>query len=141
MAFKIFSLITFSILFCSLFLPVNAYNITKYNENESGLLPFGPLTYMDGTLAIYATKPINKTCVEPKFYIRIIYANGTIEIKTKTYPIPAFNFCKTVELDTINLSVNSLSPNYAVIIYVNSTDINSSTNNGILLSKNGEYLR
>src|SRR5437763_928364 len=137
MAGKFFGSVTFLILFFIInYQPVNSYNVTNYNENEAGLRVFNTLFYDDGTLVVYMVKPIDELCVEPKFYIRVIYANGTTETNTKTYPIPEFNFCQIILKDMFTLRISRLSPNYAVLIYFNSTDINSSANYGILLSKN-----
>nr|CAG8450953.1 8818_t:CDS:2 [Entrophospora candida] len=91
MAGKIFSLIALLIFSSIAFLnyqPVSSYNVASYNDNEPGLQLFNTLFYIDGALVIYMVKPINKTCLEPKFYVRVIHANGTIETSTQTYPIP-----------------------------------------------------
>src|SRR6266511_6148620 len=141
---KIFGFITFLILFYLVLVNnqlVNSYNITTYNESETDLQIFHTLCYGDGTLAIYAVKPINETCLEPNFRTRIIYPNGTTEFNTRTYPIPEFNFCKTLIGSSFPMKVFRLLPKYAVIFYRNSTDRNSSADYGILLSKNGEYIR
>ncbi|CAJ0855677.1 3147_t:CDS:2, partial [Entrophospora sp. SA101] len=70
--------------------------------------------YIDGTLVIYMIKPINETCFEPKFYIRVIYANGTVETSTQIYPIPEFNFCKikTIDGNRVTLMIIKLLPKY-----------------------------
>ncbi|CAJ0747656.1 953_t:CDS:2, partial [Entrophospora sp. SA101] len=91
MAGKKFSLIALLIFSSITFLNyqhVNSYNVASYNDNEPGLQLFNTLFYIDGTLVIYMVKPINKTCLEPKFYVRVIHANGAIETSTQTYPIP-----------------------------------------------------
>ncbi|CAJ0750388.1 17539_t:CDS:2, partial [Entrophospora sp. SA101] len=146
MAGKNFGSIAFLILFYIVLLnyqPTNSYNITTYNDSEAGIRVFNTLSYGDGTLVIYMVKSINETCIEPKLYIRVIYANGTIETSTQIYPIPEFNFCKnTIGLmgPMFTLTINNLRPKHAIMIYMNSTDINSSANYGILLSINGEFI-
>ncbi|CAJ0745222.1 12874_t:CDS:2, partial [Entrophospora sp. SA101] len=99
--------------------------------------------YIDGTLVIYMIKPINETCFEPKFYIRVIYANGTVETSTQIYPIPEFNFCKikTIDGNRVTLMIIKLLPKYGLLVYTNSTNVNSSVTYGILLSINGEFIR
>ncbi|CAJ0841764.1 14638_t:CDS:10 [Entrophospora sp. SA101] len=145
MAGKNFGSIAFLILFCVVLnnQPANSYNIATYNDNEAGLHIFNTLFYGDGSLVNYMVKPVNETCVEPKFYIRVIYANGTTETSTQIYSIPEFNFCKnTIGLmgPMFTLTINNLRPKHAIMIYMNSTDINSSANYGILLSINGEFI-
>ncbi|CAJ0764285.1 20531_t:CDS:2, partial [Entrophospora sp. SA101] len=143
MAGKKFSLIALLIFSSITFLNyqhVNSYNVASYNDNEPGLQLFNTLFYIDGTLVIYMVKPINKTCLEPKFYVRVIHANGAIETSTQTYPIPEFNFCYAINEDKIIVRIHKLSPKYAVIVYMNSTDVNSSATYGNLLSKNGEFI-
>ena len=147
MSQKIFHLTTFLILFFILLLniqPTKSYNITKYEENEVGLQIFNTLSYKDGTLVIYMVKPINETCVEPTFRIRVVYPNGTIETNKKTYPIPEFSFCKSIAIsveDRFTMKIFRLQPKYAILAYLNSTDVNASADYGIVLSKNGEFLR
>src|SRR5512139_2175675 len=113
---KNFGFITFLILFYLVLVNnqlVNSYKITTYNESETGLQIFRTLYYGDGTLAIYAVKPINETCLEPNFRTRIIYPNGTTEFNTRTYLIPEFNFCKSVMSGTFAMKVFRLLPKYA----------------------------
>ncbi|CAJ0753993.1 7559_t:CDS:10, partial [Entrophospora sp. SA101] len=95
---------------------------------------------INGTLVVYVVKPINETCIEPKFYIRVIYANGTIETSIQTYPVPEFNFCQVITKDKFTVIINRLLPKYALMVYMNSTDIKSSANYGILLTQNGEFI-
>ncbi|CAJ0758683.1 22114_t:CDS:10, partial [Entrophospora sp. SA101] len=143
MAGKNFGSIAFLILFYVVLLnyqPTNSYNITTYNDSEAGLRVFNTLSYGDGTLVIYMVKPINETCIEPKLYIRVIYANGTIETSTQIYPIPEFNFCQIIKKDTFTVRIHRLQPNNVLMVYMNSTDINSSSTYGMLLSKNGETI-
>ena len=121
---------------------VSSYNITTYNENEENLQIFNTLCYRDGTLTIYMVKPINETCMEPKFRIRTIYPNGTTEFNVRSYPIPEFNFCKSVvRKDLFTMKVHRVSPKYSIIAYTNATDMNSSADYGILTTNNGEFLR
>src|SRR5436305_1318368 len=121
---------------------VSSYNITTYNENEENLQIFNTLSYRDGTLTIYMVKPINETCVDPNFRIRTIYPNGTTEFNVRSYPIPEFNFCKSVVAkDRFSMKVYRVSPKYSLIAYTNATDMNSSADYGILTTNNGEFLR
>ncbi|CAJ0758533.1 11284_t:CDS:10 [Entrophospora sp. SA101] len=143
MAGKNFGSIAFLILFYVVLLnyqPTNSYNITTYNDSEAGIRVFNTLSYGDGTLVIYMVKSINETCIEPKLYIRVIYANGTIETSTQIYPIPEFNFCQIIKKDMYTIRIDRLQPNNALMVYMNSTDINSSSTYGMLLSKNGETI-
>ncbi|CAJ0745223.1 17296_t:CDS:2 [Entrophospora sp. SA101] len=80
--------------------------------------------------------PINETCFVPKFYIRVIYVNGTVETSTQIYPIPEFNFCqiKTIDGNRFTLMIIRILPKYGVLVYTNSTNVNSSATYGILLS-------
>src|SRR5437016_2093892 len=113
---------------------VSSYNITTYNENEENLQIFNTLSYRDGTLTIYMVKPINETCMDPKFRIRTIYPNGTTEFNVRSYPIPEFNFCKTTaakDLFRFSMKVFRVSPKYSVIAYTNATYMNSSADYGI----------
>ena len=67
-----------------------------------------------------------------------------IQMNKKTYPIPEFSFCKSIAISVegrFTMKITRLQPKYAILAYLNSTDINASADYGIVLSKNGEFLR
>ncbi|GBB90932.1 hypothetical protein RclHR1_01800017 [Rhizophagus clarus] len=80
------------------------------------------------------TKPINEICIEPRIDLRILYRNGTIEVARVDYPIPEFNFCNGT------FQIENYFPNYLLVLYVNSTDIDSASYYALLIDYAGNFI-
>src|SRR5436190_12931911 len=93
MSNKLILLIIFicAVIFLSPIRPAKGYNVLTYNEPYHFL--WTSRSFKDGTILLNFMNFINSTYMEPIFYYRIIYLNGTIvPLSIKIPDIEEFNF-------------------------------------------------
>lgn len=111
-------------------------NSVIYNETERLLI--GQTFDLSDKTILHMTKPINESCIEPQIYLRIIYRNGIIDVAKVNYQIPEFNFCNGTNQI---FQIEHYFPNYLLVLYVNSTDIESASYYALLVDYAGNFIR
>ncbi|CAI2182418.1 6647_t:CDS:10 [Funneliformis geosporum] len=119
---------------------IHSYKTFSYNETEPGYQINQILTYREGTSVVYLTKPINKTCNEPRIDLRVIHPNGTVDVIEVNYPIPDFNFCIIPDDSSLHIALFPYMPDYIYVLYENSTDISSASYYVLLITRTGKII-
>ncbi|RIA88250.1 hypothetical protein C1645_775438 [Glomus cerebriforme] len=113
---------------------VHSYNTFSYNETEPGYQIYQILTYRDGSSIVYLTKPLNETCNESRIDLRIIHPDGAVDVVVVNHPIPDFNFCLKPNDVSSHITLFGNIPDIVIILYENSTDINSASFYALLVN-------
>lgn len=111
----------------------SSWNNIIYNETER-LVIAQTFDLRDKTI-LHMTRPINETCIEPQIDLRILHRNDTIEVAWVDYSIPEHNFCNEI------FQIKHYHLNYLLVLYVNSTDIESASYYALLVDYEGKFIR
>ncbi|CAB4492436.1 hypothetical protein RhiirA5_431649 [Rhizophagus irregularis] len=124
--------ITIAIFFLLIKPLYSSWNNIIYNETER-LVIAQTFDLRDKTI-LHMTRPINETCVEAKIDLRILHQNGIIEVASIDYQIPEHNFCNGI------FQIKRYQLNYLLVLYVNSTDIESASYYVLLVDYEGKFI-